>query len=240
MNNDGISRALPAVPVLAATAGDRTLSEGTRSVAVTEQLRREILDGRVQPGSKLRQVEIAQRFGVSTTPVREAFATLAQEGLVVKDSHRGVMVFRPSPDELREIYEIRLVLESLAVELASPRLAEVHLDVLDKIIAEMRVTSDPIRRHELNEEFHALIYSHTGRPRLSAMIDQLRSAASAYVRFLSRHRSGPVYRGAVDEEHQAIIDALRHRDAAEAASLMRRHLANSQEHIEQAILEPSA
>ncbi len=216
------------------------ISERTRSGAVAERLRREILDGYLVPGSKLRQVEVAQRFGVSTTPVREAFATLAQEGLVVKDSHRGVMVFRPSGQELREIYEIRLALEPLAVELASPRMADVDLDVLDDIIARMRLTTDPIRRHELNADLHALIYAHAGRPRLTAMIEHLRSAAAAYLRFLSRSRAGPGLHDTIDDEHQAIVDALRRRDSGAAAVAMRQHLASSQEHIEAAIAEPRA
>ena len=221
-----------------ASLSDSVLPERTRSGTVAERLRREILDGDLQPGAKLRQVEVAERFGVSTTPVREAFATLAQEGLVVKDSHRGVVVFRASYEELREIYEIRLALEPLAVELASPRLADVDLDVLDGIIARMRRTADPVRRHELNTELHALIYAHAGRPRLSTMIEQLRSAAAAYLRFLSRSRSGPGLREGIDDEHQAIVDALRRRDSVAAAAALRHHLASSQEHIEEAIAEP--
>jgi DNA-binding GntR family transcriptional regulator len=215
------------------------MPERTRSGEVIGRLRSDILEGRLPAGSKLRQVAVAEQYGVSTTPVREAFATLAQEGLVVKDAHRGVVVFRPSPEELREIYEIRLALEPLAVELASPRVADMHLDVLDGIIVEMRQSSDAARRHELNMALHALIYSHAGRARLGAMIEQLRSTASAYLRFLSRSRADPLYRSEVDDEHQEIVDALRRRDGAAAAAATRRHLANSQEHIERAILEPS-
>jgi DNA-binding GntR family transcriptional regulator len=213
------------------------MSERTRSDAVTERLRRDILEGRLPAGSKLRQVLIAEELGVSTTPVREAFATLAQEGLVVKDPRRGVVVFNPSPEELREIYEIRLALEPLAVELATPRLADIHLDIFEEMIAEMRHTNDPLRRHELNANLHSLIYSHSGRARLSVIIEQLRGTASAYLRFLSS--SPPAYRAAVDDEHQEILDALRSRDGAAAAAALRRHLIGSQEHIEQAILRPS-
>lgn len=209
----------------------------TRSGAVTEQLRQEVLLGVHQPGARLRQVEIAERFGVSTTPVREAFATLAQEGLVLRDSHRGVIVFAPSPDELQEIYEIRMVLEPLATELAAPRIADVDLDALDAIIEEMRGTEDRARRDQLNRVLHASIYSHAKRGRLGSIIDQLRDTAAVYLRFLQNSGTNPAYRAEADTEHQAIVDALRRRDGHAAADAMRVHLEHSQHHIEAAILE---
>ena len=87
-----------------------------RTVAgqVAEHLKAEILAGRRAPGDKLRQVEIARALGVSTTPVREALATLQREGLVRLHPQRGAVVFLPSVDDLREHYEIRAALESLA------------------------------------------------------------------------------------------------------------------------------
>jgi DNA-binding GntR family transcriptional regulator len=68
----------------------------TRSEAVAGELRRMIQSGEFPPGARLRQAEIAARFGMSTTPVREAFMILAQEGIVRQDAHRGVVVFQPS------------------------------------------------------------------------------------------------------------------------------------------------
>ena len=202
---------------------------------MTERLRQEVLSGELPPGTRLRQVEVASRFGVSTTPVREAFATLAQEGLVLRDSHRGVIVFAPSPKELREIYEIRLALEPLATELASPRIADVDLDELDAIIAEMRASSDNARRNDLNRVLHARIYAHADRARLSAIIDQLRDTASVYLRFLSSKSTDYSYRAEADNEHQRIVDALRRRDADAAAAAMREHLLHSQRHLEAVI-----
>lgn len=210
----------------------------TRSSAVTEQLRQEVLTGILVPGTRLRQVEVAERLNVSTTPVREAFATLAQEGLVLKDSHRGVVVFQPSPDELREIYEIRLVLEPLATALASPRIADVDIDALDALIAQMRSTTEASRRDALNRSLHASIYSHANRARLSSIIDQLRDTASVYLRFLSSKAPDTGYRADADAEHQRIVDALRRRDADAAAEAMREHLAHSERAIEH-VLEAS-
>src|SRR5215471_5782938 len=104
---------------MATSQAETAVQRGSlRSQDVAEKLRHEVVSGMHPAGTRLRQVEVATRLGVSTTPVREAFRTLAEEGLVVHDSHRGVIVFEPSPREVHEIYEIRLELESLATKLA--------------------------------------------------------------------------------------------------------------------------
>src|ERR1700759_5316261 len=96
----------------------------TRAGVVTERLRDMIKSHELPAGTRLRQAEFAERFGVSTTPVREAFVALAREGLVTQDPHRGVVVFEPSLQELDEIYEIRIALEPLATEIAAKQLSE--------------------------------------------------------------------------------------------------------------------
>src|ERR1044072_3141722 len=82
--------------------------------AVADGLPRGCLVGQPPPGPRLRQLDVARELGVSTTPVREAFTSLAREGLVQQDAHRGVFVFAPSGDEGRERYEIRIALGPLA------------------------------------------------------------------------------------------------------------------------------
>src|SRR5882724_366701 len=133
----------------------------TRAVAVAAEIRRLIQDGALQPGERLRQASIASRFGVSTTPVREAFMALASEGLVRQDAHRGVVVFEPSLDELTETYEIRQVLEPLATGLAAPRLTDAELEVLEALLGQMRSASPP-QYANLNREFHRRIYVASG------------------------------------------------------------------------------
>src|SRR5215218_5709527 len=96
----------------------------TRAGLVAQRLRDMIESGELAPGAVLRQTEIAERFGVSTTPVREAFATLMREGVVRQDAHRSVMVFQPAADELAQIYEIRGALEPLATELAAKNITD--------------------------------------------------------------------------------------------------------------------
>src|SRR5918996_6401711 len=121
------------------------LRRSTTAETVAQMLRNEIQRGQLPPGTRLRQNEVAQRFGVSTTPVREALALLQAEGLVRIDPHRGALVFHPTVADLRESYEIRGALESLAVTKAIPRLTEDLVKDLQKLIDRMRKEKDEVR-----------------------------------------------------------------------------------------------
>lgn len=199
----------------------------TRAGAVADELRRLIQSGDLMPGTRLRQLDIARRYSVSTTPVREAFSILLREGLVRHDPHRGVVVFLPSTADIRENYEIRGVLEPLAVELASPLMTAAHFDRLEALLKEMRdaVDAQDITLYgvELNPRFHASIYDITGRPRLVEMISNLRDAASAYIRMTERRQTAQDI--AISQtQHEAIAQALVARKARKAAAMMREHL----------------
>ncbi len=215
---------------------DALASATTRSQDVLAHLREDILVGRIAPGTRLRQVAVAEEYGVSTTPVREAFARLAQEGLVSSDGrNRGVVVIQASPEDLDELYEIRLALEPLAAKLATPRVTELDLDALQKIIDEMRGTDDSRSRELLNRRFHAQLYAHSGRERLCTIIDQNRDASTVFLRFLSACSGSVGYRSAADDEHQAIIDALRRRDGEAAARATAEHLEHTRGYIRSAL-----
>jgi DNA-binding GntR family transcriptional regulator len=205
----------------------------TRAETIASALRRAILAGDYAPGARLRQAAIATRFGVSTTPVREAFTALAREGLVRQDPHRGVVVFEPSVDELNEIYEMRAVLEPLATEIAAPVLSAAGLAALGELVAEMR-TASPERYAVLNHEFHTQIYSAAQRPRLVDIISTLREASASYLRLTVRFPD-EVYRGRVQDEHEAILDALRARAAKRAGKLCGAHLKHNQKHVAQLV-----
>jgi DNA-binding GntR family transcriptional regulator len=212
----------------------------TRSEIVADELRRLIQAGELPPGSRLRQVDIAQRFGVSTTPVREAFTALAQEGLVIQDAHRGVVVFVPSREDLQENYEIRLVLEPLATELAAKRITPEELAELDAICDEMRkaLRSDLARYgKELNPKFHQAIYAAAGRPHLAEIIEQLRYAAAAYIQVLVAHEQPLEYLKTAQQEHEQIVDALRAGASKRAAKTMTQHLQHNAERIMASLAE---
>ena len=214
---------------------------GTRAAAVGAELRRLILSGELPLGTKLRQVEISERFGVSTTPVREAFTTLAREGLVQQDAHRGVKVILPSQDDLRENYEIRILLEPTAARHAATLISEPELEELERQAARMKNASgdlDPVAdaavRADANREFHRIIYDAAGRPRMAELIEQLRNSADVFI-LLGIARPPLGYRKRTAREHAAILQALRARDGERAAIEVRKHLEKSLEHISKSL-----
>jgi DNA-binding GntR family transcriptional regulator len=207
-------------------------------VTIPEQiaaaLRNEIVTGRLAAGTRLRQVEIAQRFGVSTTPVREAFGLLQSDGLVRIDTHRGVTVFLPTVEDLIEHYEIRRTLEMLAVEKAAERFQASDTPPLAAILDEMRGTSDPVHYVERNQAFHMGLYRVSGRARLVAMIEDLRNASLAY-NHLYAAADVPHDAERLDAEHREILAACQAGDPARAASAVRDHISQTILHVMQAL-----
>jgi DNA-binding GntR family transcriptional regulator len=203
----------------------------TRSSAIADELRRLIQNGELRPGERLRQVEIAARFGVSTTPVREAFTSLAREGLIRKDDMRGAVVFEPNLMDLTENYEIRGALEPLATVLAIERLTDAQLDDLDALVRQMRVAKRP-KYHALNRSLHAKIYAAAGRPRLVSIIESLRDSSDAYFGMFAQAAAyDRDYQKQVHAEHEEIVAALRERDARAAKTLVATHLEHNFEHL---------
>jgi DNA-binding GntR family transcriptional regulator len=196
---------------------------------VAERLRAEIVAGERPAGSKLRQVEIARRYGVSTTPVREALATLQQEGLVRLHPQRGAVVFLPDVDDLREHYEIRAALEALAAAKVAERFQPGWAEPLLACLEEMREAPPAARYIALNQRFHTLLYAHSGCPRLVEMIAALRDASSAYLHIYRAADDFPVER--LDAEHREILAACLARDPERAARAVREHLHHTVEHV---------
>jgi len=202
-----------------------------RTVAghVAARLRAEIVAGEREPGSKLRQVEIARRYGVSTTPVREALATLQREGLVRLHPQRGAVVFLPSVEDLREHYEIRAALEALAAAKTAERFDPAWAPPLESMLDEMRTGPAAARYIALNQRFHTTLYEHCGRRRLVEMIAGLRDASSAYLHIYRAAADFPVER--LDAEHREILSACLAREPERAAAATRMHLTNTVEHV---------
>ncbi|MGH2699758.1 MAG: GntR family transcriptional regulator [Actinomycetota bacterium] len=201
--------------------GEGSIKRLTTSEAVAQQLRAEIQRSVITSGTSLRQGEVAARFGVSTTPVREAFALLQADGLVRIDAHRGAVVSSPSADDVRESYQIREVLETLAISFAVHNFSLESLTELQRIIAEMRQTKDTERWIELNNKFHLRTYEPAAKPQLLTMIESLRESSAVYIHlYVSLEFPEP----AVDDEHQAILDACKKGDARAAKAAVRSHL----------------
>lgn len=197
--------------------------------ALVAQLRDDILTGALPPGARLRQQDVAARFDVSTTPVREAFAALEREGLVRSEAHRGVVVFEPTAEYLREIYDIRLALESLAVRKAAQNVTDAQLAELKSLIGQMAgVLDDRDAYHVLNARFHDLVYAASGSPRLVELIRQLRDSVNAYLRLYARQLDNA---DIVHEDHVRIALAMERHDADAAVTALEQHLRRTVDYV---------
>lgn len=202
----------------------------TANQAVATLLREEIERGTLAPGTRLRQSDLARRFGVSTTPVREALASLQAEGLIRIDAHRGAIVFTPTVEDMTQCFEIRRALEPLAAAQAVSNLTDADIDALEDLIKQMRKVRDFDKWLDLNDRFHLTLYAASGNARLEEIIDSLRKSSRFYIYLYVQHGKAT---STADEEHEAILRACRARDTVQVRSLMRRHVENTQRGVTQ-------
>jgi DNA-binding GntR family transcriptional regulator len=205
---------------------------------VSDALRRDIGRGIYKPGP-IRVRAIAERFGVSATPVREALRRLEAEGLVSL-RNRQIVVNALSVQEMHEIYRIRAELEAFAVRQAAPHVHgnEEVLSRLDSLVEAMdRNEHNPENWRAGNEEFHMLLYSFSEMPRLRSIINQLWVAVEPYLRlYVSTAKS---FRAA-QEQHRSLVRHLRAGEFDEAAQVMREHLWGTEELLARGLGEAEA
>jgi DNA-binding GntR family transcriptional regulator len=188
-------------------------SQRTLTAQVVARLRDLILSGELAPGSRIDQNELAQRFGISLVPIREALARLQSSGLVRMLPHRGVFVEALSIEELIDIYSVREVLEEEAARLACDHLTPVDLAELEALAAcmeESAASSDDDTFLEANRNFHFTIYRAANRPHLLQIIEQLWDQSTRY-RTVQLHIIPERARLSLFET-RAIIAACRRRD----------------------------
>lgn len=198
------------------------LPQRTMTEQVLVCLRDMILSGELAPGSRIDQSELAQRFGVSLVPLREALARLQSSGLVRIVPHRGAFVESLSVDELLDIYQVREALEELAARLAAPRLSATDLATLDRLRIDMEQTAtidDFDTFLDLHREFHFTIYRAAGRRHLLQSITQLWDLSARYRRF--QLYTFPQRMQTSLFEIQAILEACHRRDPDALASMVR-------------------
>jgi len=214
-------------------------SESALVDEVAERIREKILSGDIPIGGQLRQALLAEEFGVSRMPVREALRQLQSGGLITVLPNRGAIVRVPAPWEVREAYEVRAELEALAARRAVRRITPDVVAELRAINSEMRERASgrrpatdlaPAERHRGSETFHGLIAGSAENARLTRMIDELHGAfpRNILVQLLAED---PRYCATNFDEHDAIVDALAARDAEAAGSLMRQHILQAGEHL---------
>ena len=198
----------------------QTAHEYVRSV-----LRRAILNGELSGGSRLVQAELAAMLDVSTTPVREALRDLASEGLVQSDPHRGAIVSELSSEDVHDIYEIRRVLEPLAMRQAVPEISDAllaRLRHLHKSMLDEPYSADWVDR---NRVFHMAVYETAASARLAAIIRNLQDASVMYIG--ASLINDPSLREDANKGHAEILEALERRDADAAVKALSEHLRSS-------------
>ncbi len=159
----------------------------TAQEVVLESLRQAILEGVLPPGTRLRQEDLAAIVGSrSRLPVREALRALEYEGLVDSTPNRGFTVTGLDPEDIEEIYDIRITLEAHAVRLAIPLLTDEDMDDLTRLYEEMEHSVDPDSQLGAREQFYLRLYSVTTRPRLVGMISRLRQEVARSLRWRPR------------------------------------------------------
>jgi DNA-binding GntR family transcriptional regulator len=187
-------------------------------------LRAAIVDGRLTAGERYSVGALAERLGVSRTPVREALLVLERQGLVRFERNKGVRVLETSADDLEEVFALRLLLEVPATRRACERLAAPDLDALDAELDAMATAAqddaeEPFMAHD--QRFHEIVLDAAGNRRLVALVDGLRD----HVRLRGASTVGRSRDlREIHAEHVRIRDALRAGDAAGAAAAMRAHL----------------
>jgi len=198
----------------------------SRQEAVAAALRLDILQGRIPAGARLDIDEIANRHGVSRTPVRDALKQLEGEGLIQVLPYRGVEVTRLTAENLRELFAIRIALERLALAQAAVEVTEAELTQLRRILRRMdRYAVRDEAWMRLNAAFHDGVHAASRWPRLIEMIRVQRTNVERYV------RAGAADLGVAQQqaEHWQMIEAMAARQPELAATLIAQHLSRTAE-----------
>jgi DNA-binding GntR family transcriptional regulator len=185
---------------------------------VAALVRELVITGGLEPGKQLRQRDLAQRFGVSQTPVREAMRRLESEGLLVCDTHRGFTVSAPDVGRAEENFQIRAALESLGASLAARKVDRAGLDRMRALNDRMRALADDESGYaELNREFHFTVYEYARSPLLLSLMRLLWASLQGGPR-VARTRAESA------RQHDEILAALADGDAGAASARTYRHI----------------
>ncbi|MGI2260631.1 GntR family transcriptional regulator [Shewanella sp. GXUN23E] len=191
---------------------------------VLAELQTGIIKGDIPPGSKINEQDIAERFGISRGPAREALLALERQRLVVRAPHIGARVARLTVAELNELYQLRSVLEAMACELAAKHISNAQLAKLRELIDHQQAalaSDDPYFQQQGDVDFHYQIIQASGNRHLQeTLMGGLYHLLRMY-RFQTSSRKRPTEAIA---EHRAIVEAIAQGDGELAALLMRRHI----------------
>ena len=218
------------MPTEASRDGDarlRIVARGSRDgdagLRIAARLREGILSGEYPPGMRIRQEDIAEEFGASRLPVREALRTLESDGLVTLVANTGAWVAHLSLDECQEIYQIRERIEPLLLRYSLPNLTDHTLDRLGALADEMQSGSNLETFLHLDREFHLMTYSGATTTMLGGTVQRLWNSTQHYRRAFTL-LLGTDGNRAVHYEHQLLVGALRRRDIEDAERVLFGHI----------------
>lgn len=200
---------------------------------VFNALRKAILNGELAPGQRLMEIALANRLGVSRTPVREAIKRLEQEGLVVIIERKGAEVAGISGNQLRDVLEVRLALEELSGELACIRIGDSGIEMLKSMneaflncINDPSATAADIAKADV--EFHSVIYNAANNARLVKMVNDF---SQQMYRYRLEHIKELADRTVLAAEHDKIINAISEKDVMQTREAIRKHINLQEEAI---------
>jgi DNA-binding GntR family transcriptional regulator len=191
------------------------------------RIRAAIRSGQLAPGLRLTETDLAARFGVSRTPVRQAIARLEAEGLLTHEARRGLTVTRPDHAQIVELYVMREILEGAAARLAAQHATETEIEALAELLAaEPAAFGDAARLAEINQRLHGLLYLAAHNRYLLRSLELLAATIALLPSLLTEGARAE----AAHAEHVAILDALRRRDGDAAEAAARAHARAAQRH----------
>ena len=201
--------------------------------SISRDLKERILAGKLAPGMRISQLSIAEHYGVSRLPVREALRSLSSAGLVIMEPGRGARVAPLDGNDLREVYLMRERLEPMAVALAVTRVSETEISKATELLKAMEeLGAGESEWLRLDRQFHTMWYEHTGMPRLNRTIDQLWDVAQRYRAVFSMT---PGAGRISDVEHWLMLEAIRRRSPSDAEALLEVHLRHVRSTLETSV-----
>ena len=195
---------------------------------IVSELRDAILSGKIVPGTRLKQKEVANRFETSLIPVREAFRTLENEGLITLVPHKGAVVSVLSADEANHIFDLRLILELGALELAIPKISPEIITRAVTILESMNNEESAVLLSEYNKAFHECLYSKCGNPLLLQSIAKHYETIDRYMRLYLKDQKHHQYSQQV---HQNILKAVQVGDTLMAKQWLTEHMNRAKQEL---------
>ena len=198
---------------------------------VFNTLRQAILRGEMEPGERLMEIQLAQKLGVSRTPIREAIRKLELEGLVIMIPRKGAEVAHITEKDMKDVLEVRSTLEELVVELAIKNVTDEKIEELNcsnKVDESANESKDALNIVEADVKFHDILYSMTNNARLIQIINNLREQMYRYrLEYVKDARTHSI----IISEHNDIIKQIRDKNVPVAKTVIHQHISNQEKGI---------